>query len=438
MKTILLLYPRPASFLESMIARHRTALCDRGIRIVLADGLVLPGDRELFDDVVELPPEHDVRGAHAILSRYAAEHRVDGVVAQTESALLPGALLIRALGAPGITVDAAHACVNKHASRVALAAASVPVPRFALARTAADVRRHAGACGYPVVLKAVASCMSRLVTVVHDDGEVDASVARMADGLLTAPDIKRLREFAELSGTDLGCDPRRNFLVEEFVAGDPIETDGFVAGLTPFTFGVTAQVVTPPPRFYFEGYLFPADRPAAELARIERISDAAIAASGLRDAGFSIEMRAQGNAVRVIEVNGRLGQDDGFGEMFRPVTGQEPFLHAIEMAAGIAPELVRAPHAARAVAYRCSYVDGVVTATPPPSALAALAREGFEAGVCVAPGERLYAPPHPEAFPHLAWVLASDIASSRAAYDRARERVDALDFEIGSTDFPPR
>ena len=215
------------------------------------------------------------------------------------------------------------------------------------------------------------------------------------------------------------------------IEGSPIETDGLVAGTTPFTFGVTEQIVTPPPLFHFEGYLFPADRPKGELARIEKISDAAIAASGLRDAGFSIELRARGADARVIEVNGRLGQDDGFGEMFRPVTGEEPLLHAIEMAAGIAPRLERRPHGARAVAYRCSYEDGTVVATPPPDAIAALVREGFEAGVSVAPGERLYAPPHPEAFPHLAWVLASDPRSSRAAYERARAKVDALEFGMG-------
>jgi argininosuccinate lyase len=431
-KTILLLYPRPASFLDSMIARHRAALRDRGIRIVLADGLVFPADRDRFDDVVELPPEHDVHGAHAILSRYCAGRRIDGVVAQTESALLPGALLIRTLGAPGIPVDAAHLCVNKYRSRAALRDAGVPVPRFALARTAAEVRRHAAACGFPVVLKAVASCMSRLVTVVHDEDEVEAAVARMTAALPAAPDVRRLCEFAELAGVELGCDPRRDFLVEELARGDPIETDGFVAGSSPFNFGVTSQMITPAPRFYFEGYLFPADRPAEELTRIERISDAAIAASGLRDAGFSIEMRARGDEVRVIEVNGRLGQDDGFGEMFRPVTGEAPFVHAIEMAAGIVPRLVRSRHDARAVAYRCSYEDGVVVATPPPAALDALGRDGFEAGICVAPGERLYAPPHAEAFPHLAWVLASDPRSSRAAYARARERVDALEFRIAT------
>jgi S-sulfo-L-cysteine synthase (3-phospho-L-serine-dependent) len=430
MKTILLLYPRPASFLEAMVARDGAALRRRGIQFVLADGWLFPGDRELFHDVIEMPPEDDVRGAHSILARYASEHRIDGVVAQTESALLPGALLIRSLGVPGIAVEAAHLCVNKYRSRVALRSAGVPVPRFALVSDAAGVRKLAAECGYPVVLKAVASCMSRLVTVVRGDRDVDAAVEALRAALPGAPDVRRLLEFASLAGLDLGCDPRREFLVEQQVAGSPIETDGLVVGSQPFTLGVTEQVMTPPPRFYFEGYLFPSDRPAEERARIERISDAAVAASGLSDAGFSIEMRARERDVSVIEVNGRLGQDDGFGEMFRPVTGSEPYVHAIEIAAGLAPRLERRVHEPRAVAYRCSYADGAVAAVPTLEALAALRRDGLEAGISVELGAELRAPPHPEAFPHLAWVLASDPRSSRVAYERARRAADAMEFEI--------
>jgi hypothetical protein len=371
MKTLLVLYLRPASCRQAIVARNRERLRAMGVRLVSADDEVDPRDREFFDDVLQLPPQEEVARIHETLLAYSREHRVDGVVAQTEAALLPGALLIRSLSVPGITTEAAHVCVNKYLSRVALSAAGVPTPPFTLARTPADVRRFAErGQGYPVVIKAVASAMSRLVTLVREEREVDDAVARVQAGIVEFPDLRRLCGFAKAANLDLHCDPTRDFLVEGFAAGGPVETDGIVVGATPFTFGVTDQAMLPPPRFYIEGYLFPSDRPSTEHERIRRISDAALSASGIRDAGFSIEMRAAGEDVRVIEVNGRLGQDDGFAELFRPLTGCEPLIHAIEIASGLTPSIARAGTMPRAIAYRCSFVDGKVLTTPPASAIA--------------------------------------------------------------------
>jgi biotin carboxylase len=368
---------------------------------------------------------------HDVLLRYARDHRVDGVIAETEAAILPGAMLIRSLGVPGIPLEAAHRCVNKYRSRVALSSAGVPVPPFALARNAGDVRAFAASGpGFPVVLKAVASSMSRLVTLVRAETDLDRGVAHVLAGIARYPDVRRLREFADVASLDLGCDPTREFLVEAFAPGTPVETDGIVAASTPFTLGVTEQKMLPPPRFYIEGYLFPADRPAREREHIERISNAALAASGIRDAGFSIEMRAHGDDVRVIEVNGRLGQDDGFPELFRAVTGHEPIVHRFAMAAGVDPGFARRATQPRALAFRCSFVDGRVVAIPADAEIAALRAAGLDAGVSVTRGSRLFAPPHPEAYPHLAWAIATDSGSSEAAYAKAARAVADLSFEI--------
>lgn len=431
MKTLLLLYLRPASHRHAIVARNRERLRERGIRLVSADDEVDVRDAEFFHDAITLPPQEEVGRVVDVLLEYARRNRIDGVVAQTEAAILPGALFARALSVPGIPVEAAHACVNKLRSRMLLQQAGVPVPAFGLAGTAAHVRAFADACGgFPVVLKAVASSMSRLVTLVRTSDEVPAAIGRMREGITSFPDLARLEEFARVAGVDLLCDPRERFLVEAFAKGDPIETDGVVVGDTIHTFGVTEQAMLPPPRFYIEGYLFPSDRPPDARAAIERISSAALTASGVRDTGFSIEMRASGDDVRVIEVNGRLGQDDGFAELFKPATGLEPLVHLVDIAAGLEPVVPRASFRPRAIAYRCSFVDGVVRSAPGDMEIQRLAEQGFEAGISVAPGTRLYAPPHPEAYPHLAWAIASDATSSREAYARADAAVCSLSFEI--------
>ena len=51
-------------------------------------------------------------------------------------------------------------------------------------------------------------------------------------------------------------------------------------------------------------------------------------------------------------------------------------------------------------------------------------------GVNVRPGEPTRAPDDPRIHPHLAFVLAGDPRSSRAAFERARAAARALPFEL--------
>jgi hypothetical protein len=219
--------------------------------------------------------------------------------------------------------------------------------------------------------------------------------------------VLRCRDFAHIAGLDMGCDATRQFLVEEFASGPPLETDGLVFGDRLELFGVTEQVVSKPPFFFVEGYLFPSARPP-----LERTTRSAISALGLRDAGFSIEFR--GDAV--IEVNGRLGEDDGFPDLFRAALCEYPILRWLR--GGTAP-VCRAP-GGHAIAYANSYRAGIVKHVTP--------AEG--ATVVAAAGTRLFAPPHPDVAPHLAWALASHPDGARPAYEAARAVVERVGFDI--------
>jgi hypothetical protein len=269
------------------------------------------------------------------------------------------------------------------------------------------------------------------VTLVRGDRDVDAAVERMRSGLTTSVDIARLADFGAASGMDIGCDPRTQFLVESFAHGSPIETDGVVAGDDIRSFGVTEQVMTAPPLFFFEGYLLPADRPAADIEHVERVSDAALRALDVRDTGFSIEMRLDGDRASVIEVNGRLGWDEGFGDLFATVTGAQPAFQTLEIALGRASSFTRRTDVRAALAYACCYEDRVVARVPTAPEVARVEQEHrVQCGLAVHAGDRTYAPPHPDATPHLAFALATDARSSRVAYARARKAVDALKFDL--------
>jgi hypothetical protein len=430
MPRVLVLHPGTISFRQEQVARHREFLRENDIQLVLADDSLVDSDREWFDDCIALPPAERVRDALRILDRYCAEHDVDAVLSQSESSVLLGALVYRRLSLPGISPRAAHLCVNKHASRVALQRARVAVPRFGLARDAAGVRSLASDFGFPIVLKGVASALGRLVTLVKSAGEIDAAVARVSAGVARSLDIERLCDFADTAGLDPGCDPRREFLVEAFARGEPVETDGLVLGAKPCSFGVTEQVLSAPPRFYLEGYLSPAERPAHELASIERTSAAALAALCVENSGYSIEMRFDRGEASVIEVNGRLGWDEGFGDMFERTTGCQPMIATLHQALGFAPPVARREGAHCALAYASCYDDAIVERVPTAEELASLQDGRVTLGLATYEQARLHAPPHPDVSPHLAYALAEHATSSRAAFAVAQAAVRRVPFEI--------
>src|SRR6516165_5698341 len=121
MATVLLVYPGSVSFRQEQMARHRAVLRQLGIRTVLADDFVQDSDREVFDEVVELPPcDHVVEGWR-VLEDWLAGHEVDGVLSQSEPSILLGALAARKSGRPGIRPEAALLCVSKYLCRRELA-----------------------------------------------------------------------------------------------------------------------------------------------------------------------------------------------------------------------------------------------------------------------------------------------------------------------------
>lgn|GEM_PF-1764153 len=424
---VLCLYPGPATFRQKQVTAHRALLESLGVRLLLADDFDDPGDRACFADVFLLPAPSELEAGKRALDRALRGRTIHGVLAQSESGLCLGSLIAAERGLPCISPAATLGVTSKYVTRTRLAAARVGQPAFELVRTSADVRRFAASHGYPVVLKAVASALARLVTLVRDDTEVEAAVMRVRAGLAESPDVLRLVGFARVSGLDLGHDPFDSFLVESFARGAALETDGVVAKDVIGTFGVTEQIMTRAPLFFFEGYLLPADLPEADLLRVEAASDAALRALDVRDTGFSIEMRFDGARTSILEVNGRLGWDGGFGDLFACVTGIQPVLQTLQIALGQPVVVERRAHVHAAVAYSACYEDRVVTSIPDPEAIARVERElDVQAGTCVWPGDRMVAPPNPDATPHLAWALARHATSSRAAFELARRALESL------------
>jgi len=227
-------------------------------------------------------------------------------VAQSEAGLLLGARLSREFGLPGPSVESVLATVDKFSSRRLLEARGVPQPGFALVDGAQGVRRFGREHGWPLVLKAVASSRQRLVRCIESEDQVGAQVAEMLAELPGARDVLRLQSFAKLEGLDLGLDPARQFLVEAFQPGLPLECDGLLVGAEPRWFGVCEQIPSRERQFFIEGYLLPARLDAAAKREVLGVAQEALRALGLEDSGVSVELRLAEDGARIIEVNGRL------------------------------------------------------------------------------------------------------------------------------------
>ncbi len=426
MPTLLMLYPAYGTVSVHEVCRHAESVGE--MRTVLADDAPTTSDLDIFDEVWELPPPENVEDAYQAMRRWCDKDRPDGLFLQSERGILLGSLLIREFGLKGPTVEAAHLCSNKYLQRVALQRAGIGVPYFRLVDSAEEVRRFIREFGFPVVLKCVISTMSRLVTFVSKADQIEPSVARMREAITKSLDVKRLASFARAGNVDLGCDPSKEFLVESFLTGDMIETDGFVVGKKPFTFGVTEQIQSTDPMFFIESYLLPAE--CADNATAEHVSDATIAAMGLSDSAFSIEMRAKEGVVSIVEVNGRLGWDEGFSDLFAVRTHEERIVQAQQLALGLDMRLEKDTSRCAALAYRPCYYDGIVEQLPTREYLRGLSTDGLRLGLATNRGARFVAPPNPETYPHVAWALATHPTSSRRANEIARNALAGLDISI--------
>ncbi len=426
MATIIVLYPAYGTVSCHEVADYAERIDD--LRLILADNDPTVSDENIFDEVMELPPPERLAEAYELMLRWCQKSRPDGIFMQSERGLLLGSLLARDFGLKGPSVEAAHLCSNKYLQRVAVGRVGVSNPLFSLAENASDVRRLARDFGFPMVLKCVISTMSRLVTLVCSPEEIDGAVARMQAGLAKSIDVERLLSFAQISKVDLGCDPRYQFLVESFLEGDMVETDGLVAGDRVFTFGVTEQVQSVNPPFFIESYLFPAE--CSDSKPIEVVSDTIMKAVDLRYSGFSTEMRICDGRIYLMEINGRLGWDDGFGDLFQVRTHQERILQSLQLALGIEPEFTPDESRFAALAYRSCYYDGIVEELPTREELAQLESDELRFGLSTHRGARFIAPPSPDVYPHVAWALATHPASSHAAYQIAREALDELNISI--------
>lgn len=279
---------------------------------------------------VELADTSDDEAVLAVARRVAERTRVAGITSSSEYYVAAAAATAHALGLPAPDADAVRKCRNKALQRRLLVEGSVPVPDFAPARDAREAVLAAGRIGYPAVVKPVLGSGSLGVQLCSDSAATSAHAAA-----LTAAKVN-----------ERGLAASGHVLVEEYVRGAEysVEVFGHEAVV------VVAKRLGPLPDFVESGHDLPAGLPPAARARLEEIAVRAVKALGLGWGAAHVELRMDGDDVRVIEVNPRLA-GGMIPELVRRALGIDLVGNQVSAAVGLAPA-GRPPGPARAAAIR--------------------------------------------------------------------------------------
>ena len=230
----------------------------------------------------------DPIAAAGTLVDLAATTNIDAIIPVDDAGVVIAALASESLGLPHNPPEAAAATRDKEAMRLALARGEVPQPFFAAIADGQDPTTAAAAIGFPLVVKPCSLSGSRGVIKVAIPDELPAV-------------IERVRDIATKAGEDGG-----RVLIEQFMSGPEVAVEGIVWN------GVleTLAIFDKPDHSdgpYFEEtiYVTPSLFDRATQDEIERVTQAAVTAIGLREGPIHAELRVDGLKPSVIEVAGR-------------------------------------------------------------------------------------------------------------------------------------
>lgn len=270
--------------------------------------------------------------------RAARENAIDGVMTmQTDLPVPTIGAVVDALGLPGVGLEVANRCSNKIETRELFAKAGVPQPDFRVVTSVEEAMEACDSIGYPTIIKPPDSSGSRGVTKV----KARENVAAAFQHALSFSRGKRL-------------------LVEEFIDGEEIGSQGFSLDGKTVKVLVHNDMLSRPPYLVPVGHSFPSRLPAPKLAIAEEATARCLEALGIPRGPSNIDLILDANNnPRVVEVGARIGATC-LPELVQNFTGIDWVEQTILTALGERPNLT-ATQAVPTAAYilECS-TDGIL------------------------------------------------------------------------------
>ncbi|MGH8914502.1 MAG: ATP-grasp domain-containing protein [Acidimicrobiia bacterium] len=252
-----------------------------GVDLIVASEQPPPID--MGDRYVQIDCADPHRAAETIIE-LGDRTPIDGVVAADDAGVEVAAISATKLGLRSNTPDAAGAARDKSRQRMAMAAAEVPQPRFAVLAAGEGAARAAESIGYPLVVKPLDRAA----------GQGVIRVDRVED---LEPTLDRAREIVGRQAP---------LLIEEYMPGDEVALEGIVrdGDLTALALFDKPDAVDGP---YFPETILVTPSRIGDAAQTEcrRVAAAALRAIGITHGPVHVEMKVQGETVRVIEIAAR-------------------------------------------------------------------------------------------------------------------------------------
>ncbi|MEU1732288.1 ATP-grasp domain-containing protein [Streptosporangium sp. NPDC020145] len=271
--------------------------------------------REIVDEVLVVDTNDEAALAEAV-TRLHRRNPFDAVLPGCDFYVATAARLAARLGLPGLPVETVDSVRNKALMRESVTRAGLRSPRFAEADTTDRLRSAAEHVGFPCVMKPVES-----------SGSIHVSLARDWPQLLRA-----FTELAQDETLDLGRPMGHRVIVEQYVPGEEISADGYVADGVTTVVAVTRKVLGAEPRFVELGHLTPADLPGDVTDQVKAYTEDVVRALNVTAGPFHCELRLSDQGPVLIELGARL-PGDGIPELVKRVTGVD--LTLIMLAAGL-------------------------------------------------------------------------------------------------------
>nr|AVW82902.1 phosphoribosylglycinamide synthetase [Nocardia interforma ATCC 21072] len=299
---------------ESLVAARRL-----GYRVVLLGRALPEFATELVDEFHQVDT-YDTELALKTAREIAANNDIAGVVNFTEIDVQLVAAIAAELGLPGMPVEAAVRARNKLAMKNALTHIDGVLPKFARVGDLADLREAVAHIGFPCVVKPTGASGSKGIFELHGEADLEpamAELSRIADPAFDAV----FRQFGA------------EFIVEEYLTGDELSVEGFVAAGQVHSLLLTDKVTTVP--FHLEvSHRLPSVLPAAAQEQIMARAAEIVLALGFDNCSFHLEAKWDGERMGFIEVAARPAGDYIASHLVKAATGVDFFANVIRVATG--------------------------------------------------------------------------------------------------------
>jgi hypothetical protein len=236
----------------------------------------------------------DLQRAVRQVREFGHRYPLDAAIGVDDDTVALATSINQALGRETNPLEGVFAARDKHLQRTLLAAAGVPVPRFALHVLGEHPDSVVQATPYPCVVKPLRLSASRGVIRANDPGELVAAIQRL--GAILESD----------AGTGACPDRGFQYLIEEFVPGYEVALEGLMAH---GKLNVLALFDKPDPLdgpFFEETiYVTPSRHPASDQVALIDCAASAAAALGLREGPIHAELRYNERGPWLIELAAR-------------------------------------------------------------------------------------------------------------------------------------